>query len=138
MVCEYYCWKLLEFNVEFYWAVVAAHYMGVDLGVDHLVAGIVAHQEVVDAPAGILRACLETVAPPGVDAFHVGVEMAPAVGESCVEQSGHFLALLVGETGVLAVGLGVLEVYLLVGNVKVAAHYHRFFLVEINQIVAER
>ena len=54
----------LEFQVYFYWAVVATHNLCVYLGFCDLVLDAVGYQEVVDAPTGVLLSCLEAVGPP--------------------------------------------------------------------------
>ena len=41
------------------------------------------------------------------------------------------------KSGISSVGLGILEVYLLVGNVKVSAEYDGFVFLQIFQIGAE-
>ena len=51
---------------------------------------------------------------------------AERVGEACGEQVGEFAALLVGETRIPPVGTRVLQVYLAVCHVEVAAHDDRF------------
>ena len=52
---------------------------------------------------------------------------AEGVGEARLEELGEALALLIGEARVAAVGAGVLEVDLLMGDVEIAAGDHRFF-----------
>ena len=58
--------RLLSLNVEreLDWTVVGAHYFGMDVGILQLVAESVGAEEVVDAPAGIVFACMEAVGPP--------------------------------------------------------------------------
>ena len=53
--------QYLECQVNLYRAVVAAHDVGMNLGFCNLFSQAVGYQEVVDAPAGILLACLEPV-----------------------------------------------------------------------------
>ena len=53
--------QYLECQINFYRAVVAAHDVGMNLGFCNLFFQAVGYQEVVDAPAGILLACLESV-----------------------------------------------------------------------------
>lgn len=100
-------------------------------------AQAVGHQEVVDAPPRVLLARTEAVGPPRVHARRVGVEVAEGVGEACGEQLAELLPLLVGEARVAPVGLGVLQVNLLVGHVHVAADDDGLPRVEFLQIAAE-
>ena len=105
-----------SFQCQFHGTVVAAQDTGVDLRVGDLGHQTVGDHEIVDAPAGILLPGLEAVRPPRI--FHpVRIERAEGVAEATGQQVGELLALLVGEAGIVAVGLGVLDVYLLVGNV---------------------
>ena len=79
---------------------VGAEYLVVDGGTEELGLQTVGDEEIVDAPPCVLLAGLETVGPPGVGAFGVGIEMAEGIGESGGEQVGELAALLVGESGV--------------------------------------
>ena len=53
--------QYLESQINLYRTVVAAHDVGMNLGFCNLFFQAVGNQEVVDAPAGILLACLESV-----------------------------------------------------------------------------
>ena len=53
--------QYLECQINLYRTVVAAHDVGMNLGFCNLFFQAVGNQEVVDAPAGILLACLESV-----------------------------------------------------------------------------
>ena len=78
------------------------------------------HDEVVDTPSGVLLACTESVRPPRVGGV-VGMQRTERIDESVGKELCHLLAFLVGESGVLAVGLGILQVYFLVCYVQVTA-----------------
>ena len=65
------------------------------------------------------------------------MQCAERVGETGSEQLGHLGALLIGEAGAEMVGLRVLDVYLLVGDVHVSTDDDRFLLVEVEEVVAE-
>ena len=79
---------------------------------------------------------MEAVAPPAV--LHlVRVQHAEAVGKACVQQFGHFAALLIGKARAHVVGLVVLDIDLLMGNIQVAAQDHRLFCVQCQQVGAE-
>ena len=114
---------------------VAAHDVGVYFGVLNMLQQTLGGDEVVDAPAGILLAGMEAVAPPGVGDL-VGIERAEGVDESLGEELAEFLALLIGEAGIAAVGLGVLDVNLLMGHVEVAAVDDGLLAVKALQVVA--
>ena len=106
------------------------------LGGADLICDALRDDKVVDAPARILFAGMETVAPPAVlDLFRV--EQAEAVGEPCRQQLGHLGALLIGKARAHPVGLGVLDVDLGVRHVQVAAEDHRLFRVQSPQIRPE-
>ena len=63
--------------------------------------------------------------------------MAERVGESCGEECGEFVSLLVGESCILSVALRILEVYLFVGYIEVAAQEEWFFAVEFLDIITK-
>ena len=75
---------------------------------------------------------------PAVLSRFAGMEIAEGVDEAAVQKLRHLGALLVGEAGVHAVGLWVLEVDFLVRHVHVAAHDHRLRPLKPLQIRAER
>ena len=60
--------------------------------------------------------------------------MSECVGESVAEPCSELSPLFVGESGVHAVGLRILEVNLLMSHVEVAAYDYRFFPVESLEI----
>ena len=95
-----------------------------------LIDDTVGYDEVVDAPSGVVLAGVEAVAPPRIHALGVGVEAAPCVGEARFQNSSHLAAFFIGESGVLAVGLGIFEVDLLMRDVQIAAVDDRLLLVK--------
>ncbi len=89
---------------------VGAEYLVVDGGTEELGLQTVGDEEIVDAPPCVLLAGLETVGPPGVDVLPVGIEVTERIGEARRQQFAELAALLVRESGVAAVGLGILQV----------------------------
>ncbi len=67
---------------------------------------------------------MEAVAPPRVGAFGGGVQRTEGIHEPGIQKLGELGALLVGKAGVATIGARVLQVYLLVRHVEVAAHHH--------------
>ena len=115
---------------------VAARNGGVDKGVGHLRHQTIGDDEIVDAPTSILLTSLETVRPPRV--LHaVGIKGTEGIGETAGQEVGEGLALLVGETGIAAVALGILQVNLLVGHIQVATEDDGLHGIELFQIAAE-
>jgi hypothetical protein len=49
------------------------------------------------------------------------MEITEAVGETIIQKNGHLFALLIGETGISAVGLRILDIYLFVCYIQIAA-----------------
>lgn len=94
--------------------------------------------EVVDPPSRVLLPCFEAVGPPGIDVRLVGMEVAEGVYEAASEKLCHLAPLLVGEAGVVVVGLRVLEVDLLVCDIQVAAEDDRLVRVQPQEVSAER
>ena len=109
---------------------VASEYFGMDACTGEGGGKAFRDQKIVDTPAGVLLACLETIAPPAVGIGLVGMEMAEGVYKTALEQEGHLLALLIREAGIATVGLGVLEVDFLVRHIEVATDNNRFPLVK--------
>lgn len=124
MSCFHICWNYVrnwlvgDFDGD--GAVVAAEDVGVYGGGGDARHKSFGNNEIIDTPPDIFGAGAESVAPPGIGLF-VGVQGAEGVDESCIEESPEGLAFAVGKSGVHAVRLGVLKVYLVVGYVKVAA-----------------
>ena len=116
---------------------VAAVHVGEDGGPGDAVPQPVGHQEIVDAPPGVVLPGVEAVAPPGIGPRSVRVQPAEGVGKPGGEQLGHLGALLVGEAGVAPVGLGVFQVDLLVGHIHVPADHHRLSAVQTLEIGPE-
>lgn len=84
-----------------------------------------AHQKIVDTPACVPEAGTSTIRPPAI--FHlVRVLEAPSVDESRAEKLREFRTLLVGKSCIEVVRRRILEVYLLVSHIHVAAHHDRF------------
>ena len=120
---------------EFHRTMVAAHDIGVYPGVFDALKQTLGGDEVVDAPTCIPLAGTEAVTPPGIgDLF--GIERAEGVDESFGKEFREFLPLLDGEAGVAEVGLGVLDVNLLMGHIEVTAVDDGLLPVEALQVVA--
>ena len=94
---------------------------------------VIAHKEVVDAPTHVSLAGAHAVAPPAVGIRSIGIELTEAVREAGVQKAREALALLVRKTGVLVVGVGVSEVYLLVRDIEVPAAHDRLLFGESGQ-----
>ena len=116
---------------------VRTHDNATDVGVGQTRKQTLADQEVVDAPPHVLLAGARTVAPPCISLFQIGVYGTESVDKTAVEEFCEFTALFIGETRIAPVGLGVLEVDLLVGHVHVAAYNNRLAAVETAHIVTE-
>ena len=63
--------------------------------------------------------------------------MAEGIDESGGEQVGELRALLIGETGAVVVGLGVLQVDLLMSDVQISAQDDGFDLIQLTQVSTE-
>ena len=88
---------------------------------------IIGGDKIIDPPANISGTCTPAVGPPGIGTGSVGMEVAKGIEKAFGEEVGHALALLIGKAGIFAVGLGVGQVDLLMGNIEVATINHRFF-----------
>ena len=114
---------------KFNGTMVAAHYLGVNFCIGNAVVDTFRGDKIIYTPADILLACPETVGPPGIgDLF--GKEMAEGIGETAFEPCGELASLFVGEARVAAVGLWVLEVYLLMSHIKVSTDNDGFLGIE--------
>lgn len=125
-----------EVQIELYGAVVGTEYFGMDLSRSNLVFQGVRDEEIVQPPTYILLAGVEAVRPPGI--FHlVRVLEPPGIRESGVQKNRELAALLIGEAGVAAVRVRVLDVYLIVGYVHITADHHPFAGCEAVEIFPE-
>ena len=116
---------------------VATEYLSMNSGIVETLEQTIGDHEIVDTPAGILLAGLETVGPPGV--FHLfRILIAEGICEATGQQVAELLTLLIGEAGIAAISLGVLDIYLLMGHIEVATEDNGLHGVELFQITAER
>ena len=120
--------RVLQLNAQLNGAVVATVDLAQDGCAFDLFSNAVGDQEVVDAPARVVLARVEAVAPPAVSAGHVGMAIPKCIGKTRVLKPGKAFALLVREACVLPVRRWVLKVNLVVGNVKIAAGNYWFLL----------
>lgn len=88
-----------------------------------------AHQKIVDTPPCISKTRSSTIRPPAI--FHlVRVLEAPSIYEARTEKLREFRALLVGKTCIEVIRRRILEVYLLVSHIHIAAHHDRFLTLQ--------
>src|SRR5262249_53503954 len=104
--------------------VIAPHYLRADPRAAERLPHFFRCDEIIDAPPDVSRPAVHHLAPPRIVSA-ARLELPESVDETRVEQPGKVIALLVGESGVAAVGLRVREVDLLVRNVEVAAENDR-------------
>ena len=112
---------------------VAAVDFCVNLCVRELVAQAVGEQKIVDTPSGIFLSCPEAVRPPRVS-YLFGIKRAETIHESIFQKLCHLGSFLVGETGILTICLWILEVYLLMSYVQVAANDNGLDLVKFVKV----
>src|SRR5690606_26929777 len=106
-------------------AVVGAPHVGVDRGVLEVVGGARAQEREVDAPADVLLAHAEALAPPGVVLRHVPSHRAEAVDPPARQPARELLALLGEKAAGLPVLLRAREIDLARRGVEVAHHDDR-------------
>ena len=63
---------------------------------------------------------------------------SPGVDETLLQKHREFLSLLVGETSISAVGLGILDIDLFVRDIHVSADHHALACLEAENIFTER
>ena len=104
---------------------VGAEDVGMDLRIVKTLAQTVGDDEVIDAPAGILLTGLEAVRPPGILHF-IRIFLAEGVGKAVGQQMTELGALLVGKARIMTVGLGILDIDLLMGHIQVTTETDGF------------
>ena len=65
------------------------------------------------------------------------MEITETVGKAIIQKNGHLFALLIGETGISAVGLRILDIYLFVCYIQIAADDDWFLGIKRFQKLAE-
>ena len=125
--------RVLQLNAQLNRTVVAAVDLAQDGCAFDLLSNAIGDQEVVDAPAGVVLASVEAVAPPAVSAGHVGMAIPKCIGKACVQQLSKAFSLLIREACVLPVRRWVLKVNLVVSNVKITAGNYWFLLRQLSQ-----
>lgn len=118
-------------------AVIASLHLVANLAVTQAWQQTVRQHKVIEPPAHVLIAGVHHVGPEGVGVGLLGVELAEAVDETGFQQLAETLALFSGEACVLLVPLGVLQVDLLVCDVKVATQHHGLLYVQLAQVHPE-
>ena len=110
---------------------VGPHDFGMDCSALESVAKTLGYAEIIDTPACILGAGLETVGPPGINACGIGIKIAEGIDKTSCQKSGKAVSFLVGKTGIFAVGLGIFQVNLLVSYIEISAEDHRLILLQL-------
>ena len=106
---------------------IAAEDIFMDIRVNQGILQSIRYKEIVDPPTCIVFAGVEAVAPPGISAFRIRMEVAESIDEPVGDHFAELGAFLVRKARVLAVCFPILQVDVLVGNVEVAADDNRFF-----------
>ena len=118
-------------------AVVGALDLREDISALYAVLHPVGDKKIVYSPACVPLSGGCSVAPPGIRACEVGVEISEGIRKARADKLGELFALLIGEAGISNVFLRILEVYLLVSNVHVPADYDALILIQSTQIISE-
>ena len=109
---------------------IGAEYLVMDLAIEDLVHESLADHVIVDAPACIVFSSVEAVAPPGVFDL-VFMKEAECIDIAMAKKIAEPRPLFVGEAGVVAVGIRVLDIDLFVGDVQIAGIDDGFLLVKL-------
>ena len=80
---------------------------------------------------------METITPPRIDSFLGGMEMTESICKTSIQQGGHLPALLIGEACIHAIGLGILQVNLLMRHIHIATHDDGLALIQFLKISTE-
>ena len=97
------CGRSILAQHQFDRTVVAAENIAMNARRLEAVVQTLGSNEVVNAPPGVLFTGLETITPPRVCAFCIGVEETEGIRESTFEQFGELRTLLIGKSRILAV-----------------------------------
>ena len=102
-----------------------------------LVAQTCRDKEIIYAPTCVLLSRMKTIAPPGIRPGKVGIKEPERIGKTAFEQQGELSAFLVGKTGIASVCRRILQIYLVVRHVHVAANHYGLGLRKLEQVFAE-
>ena len=102
-----------------------------------LVAQTCRDKEIIYAPTCVLLSRMKTIAPPGIRPGKVGIKEPERIGKTAFEQQGELAAFLVGKTGIASVCRRILQIYLVVRHVHVAANHYGLGLRKLEQVFAE-
>ena len=108
-----------------------------DFGIDQFIVQRSRCNEVVDTPASILFPRLETIRPPGIDFFLVGVEITECIRKARREQMSELGTLLIGEARIAAIGLWILQVDFLMRHIQVATEDNRLLRLQLLDVSQE-
>ena len=110
-------------------------------GIDHLrsfhpLFDAVAHKEIVDSPARVVDlAGLDPLCPPGINSFHIAVNISEGIGEASVQEVGEAFSLFIRKARGHVIGFRMGQVDLPVCHIEVAARDHGLFPVQLRQII---
>lgn len=111
--------------------------ISVNIGGSDVIFQPLGNNEIVDAPSCVVRACIESIGPPGVGACLIGIEDTEGISEARRKEFAEFSAFLIRESCFADIGFGVLEINLLFCYIQVAAQDHRFYGIKLNHISAQ-
>ena len=117
-------------------AVVGALDVGVDEGVGEMGTETIGDDEIIDTPTGVLLTRLKTVRPPGIFDL-LRIEVAESIRKTCIQQVRELRPLLISETRIMTIRLGILDVNLLMRHIQVTTKDHRFLGIQTLQISPE-
>ena len=125
------------FNDHFYRTMVTSKDVGMDGSRLKMFLQSVGYKEIVNTPPRVLLSGTEAVGPPRVGFFQVRIEISEGICKSTLQQKGHLVAFFIGKTCIATIGLGVLEVYFLMGYIHVPTDNDRFDGIQLQYILSE-
>ena len=89
--------EFLYVNFQFNGAMVRAEDIGVDFCLLYFIFNAVSNAEIVNTPACVVGSCVEAIAPPGIDAFSVGIKISEGICETAFKKQRKLSSFLIGE-----------------------------------------
>lgn len=107
-----------------------------NLGLKEIRKEVCGNKKVIYTPPDVFSAGLTKMRPPGV-ANGIGMESTKSINKISGEEISDALALLIGESGVMMIGLGAGKIDFLVCSIKITTSDNWFLLGKISKISSE-
>ena len=121
----------LQIKAETDRTVVASHNIRKYFRISDGRSDTVRHQEIVNTPSRIILSCVIHIGPPCIRAGLFRIQLTESISKSRIKQSRKLFPLLWRKSCISDIALRILQIDLLVCNIKVTTYYNGFTRIEV-------